>query len=58
MEEGSILSKWCLSDWISACRRMQIDQYLSSYTELKSKWIKDPNIKTRYPETERRESEE
>ena len=25
---------------------MQIDPYLSPSTELKSKWIKDPNIKT------------
>jgi hypothetical protein len=28
-----------------ACRRMQIDQYLSPFTKLKSKWIKDLNIK-------------
>jgi hypothetical protein len=30
---------------MSACRRMQIDSYLSSCTKLKSKWIKDLNIK-------------
>ena len=30
---------------MSACRRMQIDPYLSPYTKLKSKWIKDLNIK-------------
>jgi hypothetical protein len=28
---------------MSACRRMQIDPYLLSYTKLKSKWIKDLN---------------
>jgi hypothetical protein len=27
------------------CRRMQIDSYLSTHTKLKSKWIKDLNIK-------------
>jgi hypothetical protein len=30
---------------MSTCRRMQIDPYLSSYTKLKSNWIKDLNIK-------------
>ena len=30
---------------MSACRRMQIDPYLSPCTKLKSKWIKDLNIK-------------
>ena len=27
------------------CRKMQIFPYLSPFTKLKSKWIKDPNIK-------------
>ena len=39
------LSKWCWSNWQSACRRIQIDPYLSSCIKLKSKWIKDLNIK-------------
>ena len=29
---------------ITGCRRIQIDQYLSLCTKLKSKWIKDFNI--------------
>jgi hypothetical protein len=37
----NILNKWC---W-SACRRMQIDPFLSLCTKLKSKWIKDLHIK-------------
>jgi hypothetical protein len=28
-----------------ACRRMQIEPYVSQCTKRKSKWIKDPNIK-------------
>ena len=38
-------NKWCCSNWMSACRRMQIDTYLSPCTKVKSKWIKDLNIK-------------
>ena len=30
---------------MSACRRMQIDPYLSPCTKLNSKWIKDLKIK-------------
>jgi len=35
----------CWFHWRSACRRMQIDPFLSSCTKLKSKWIKDLHIK-------------
>jgi hypothetical protein len=44
----SIFNKWCWSNWLSACKRMQIDPYLSLCVKLKSKWTKDLNIK---PET-------
>jgi hypothetical protein len=30
---------------MSTCRRIQIDPHLSSFTKLKSQWIKDHNIK-------------
>jgi hypothetical protein len=39
----SIINKW--SNWLSACRRVQIGPFLSSCTKLKSKWIKDLHIK-------------
>ena len=41
-----IFDKWCLYNWISTCRRMKIYLYLSSCTKLKSKRIKDLNIKS------------
>ena len=41
----SIFNKWCWHNWISICRRMKINTYLSLCTKLKSKWIKDLNIK-------------
>ena len=37
-------NKWCCSNWMSVCRRMQIDPYLSPYRALKSKWIKYINL--------------
>ena len=40
-----LFNKRCWSNWQSACRRMQIDPFLSPCTKLKSKWIKDLHIK-------------
>jgi hypothetical protein len=42
-KEKGIFNKW--SNWTSTYRRMQIDPYLLLCTKLKSKWIKDLNIK-------------
>ena len=50
MKKERIFNKWCWSNWMSACRRMQINPYLSPCTKLKSKWIKDLHLKIRYNE--------
>jgi hypothetical protein len=42
----SIFNRCCWSNWMSACRRLQIDTYLSTCTKLKSRWIKDLNLKS------------
>jgi hypothetical protein len=44
-KKESIFNKWRWSNWRSVCRRMKIDPYLSPGTKLKSRWIKDFNIK-------------
>jgi hypothetical protein len=44
-KEDSIFNKWCWFNWRSACRRMQINLFLSPCTKLMSKWIKDLHIK-------------
>jgi hypothetical protein len=47
-KEDSILNKWCWLNWQVSGRRMHIDPFLSPWTKLKSKWIKELHIK---PET-------
>jgi hypothetical protein len=44
-KKDSIFNKWGRFNWRSACRRMQINSFLSPRTKLKSKWIKDLHIK-------------
>jgi len=43
--KDSIFNKLYRFNWKSACRRMQIDPFLSLCTKFKSKWIKDRFIK-------------
>ncbi|KAL6091912.1 hypothetical protein STEG23_030279 [Scotinomys teguina] len=43
-KKESIFNKWCWYNWMSTCRRLQMDSYLLPCTKLKSNWIKDLNI--------------
>ena len=47
-KKDSIFNKCCWPNLLLAWRRMQIDPFLSPFTKVKSKWIKELHIK---PET-------